>query len=221
LTSDAWWKFWGWGKNEAEQRRLMSDSRGYDTWLFPDGRHIGVMCWCDGGNSVLARHPQDLDKGIEKSDVFNGGYSNVIGGMSIMVMKIDVVERKPVSGTYMASHVIPHAEDRWGRMYIGKQMGRRHAPPTVTDHFGLGAEISHGGLFVLDTDLKTNIFHAAIGGTGSSQQKTGAIAIHGNLAIIGGFTDASSMSCVNAVQDSKGAACDALVAVVRLWPQGG
>ncbi|MFW5752741.1 MAG: FHA domain-containing protein, partial [Planctomycetota bacterium] len=221
LTSDAGWKFWGWGKNEAEQRRLMSDSRGYDTWLFPDGRHIGVMCWCDGGNSVLARHPQDLDKGIEKSDVFNGGYSNVIGGMSIMVMKIDVVERKPVSGTYMASHVIPHAEDRWGRMYIGKQMGRRHAPPTVTDHFGLGAEISHGGLFVLDTDLKTNIFHAAIGGTGSSQQKTGAIAIHGNLAIIGGFTDASSMSCVNAVQDSKGAACDALVAVVRLWPQGG
>ena len=128
------------------------------------------MCWTDGGNSVLGRDPQDLDKNIAKSELFKGAYSNVLGGMSTMVMKVHVPSRKAVSATYMSSHVFNHAIDAWGRLYAGKQMSRKWASANQQDHFGLGAEVNGSGLFVLDDDLRTNIFHAMVGGTSATRQ---------------------------------------------------
>ena len=50
------WHLWGHAVGDVKGQKLGADSRCYSAWAMPGGR-VGVQCWTDGGNSVLAKDP--------------------------------------------------------------------------------------------------------------------------------------------------------------------
>jgi|GEM_PF-3445314 len=215
LTSTAGWKLWGWNYEQVAEGTkgirwgpLMADSRGYDVWLMPEGR-IGVLCWTDGGNSVLTRDPRDLKKAndaIEQGGSFRSGP----GGMGTMFMLIDAATGTPLSGTFLRSHVTNRVVDAFGRVYLPKPM------EGATTLGGATAEAG-GGLFVLRPDLRQPELNVRLGAGAADGGKEGfgVLALHDNLLILGGTSNNPALPGPGGAKHGGGQ--NGFVCVLRLW----
>ena len=215
LKSSAGWKFWGQSYTQVREQTenvrwgpLMSDSRGTRFWLMPDGL-IGAKFWCDGGNTVLTRHPMDLSKPnpIEQMDPFKSSP----GGMGSLYLLIDPNGSEPTiqGGTFVNTHVTNHVIDQWGRMYLPK--GIR------TTNLAFGSSAGKGGLFVLDEKLTKSVVNLRFGG--SDKEIFGHITLEDNILVLGGRTSSKDIILKNAVQEKHGGGqYDGWLAIIKLWP---
>lgn len=212
------WTLWGHAVQDAIDLKLTADSRCYQAWGMPQGR-IGVQCWTDGGNSVLAKDPRDL-----KSAGFNpvwaqGAYQNSAGGMSSLYALIDTNNGgSVVSGTFVASHVPVLAVDAWGRVYLARTGSSRSGGPGPSNPFNQAATAS-SGVLALSESLKTALFHARIGGNCAGQQYFTVAALRENLLVLGGTTCAADLQTTQAPQPQHGGDQDAMLAILELWPR--
>ena len=181
------------GTNGLRWGPLMADSRGYQVWLMPDG-HIGAQFWTDGGNSVLTRDPWDLTKPnpIEKMSAWQSSS----GGMASLYLRIDPTGSEPriVGGTFVRSHVTHLAVDPWGRVYLPRAIRHRDASSPPSAYEGQNANAG-GGLMVLGPNLLRPEFNRRLGGgkQGDGQETFGRIAISGNILLLGGTTNSTSL----------------------------
>jgi hypothetical protein len=209
------WALWGHSVNDITAKHLGADSRCYQAWAMPSGR-VGVQCWTDGGNSVLAKEPRDLDSPGFDPSWARGAYQRSAGGMSSMYALIEPRDGGSVlSGTFIARHVSPLVADPWGRTYVAATAASRSGGAGPSNPFGQD-DSTDAGFFVLDPSLKDVIFNARIGGS-CGQQRFGVIALKDNLLALGGTTCAADVATVNAAQSSHGGGQDGLVAIIRLW----
>ena len=215
LRSSAGWQFWGHSHKEVIDQTskvrwgpLMSDSRGYDVWLMPNGL-IGAKFWCDGGNAILTRNPMDLSKPnpIESMSPFKKDS----GGMASLFLLINPNGSTPTieGGTFVNTHITHHAIDQWGRMYLPK--GIR------TKNLSFGSSAGKGGLFVLDEKLTNSVVNMRFGGSGN--EVLGRIALQDNILVMAGRTASKDLITKNAVQEKHGGGeYDGWLVVLRLWP---
>lgn len=210
------WALWGHAGADIESSNLGADSRCYQAWGMPNG-HIGVQCWTDGGNSVLAKDPRDLSQGSSWSQ---GAYQSGAGGMSSLYALVDPRDGgRVVSGTFVASHVHKVAVDGWGRVYVANPVASRSSQRGVEDVFGLGQDVG-SGVAILAPTLKDVLFNARVGGEcGKAQgsQGFGAIALRDNILVLGGTTCGGAWAQRNPVQQEPGLGQDGLIAIIRLW----
>lgn len=192
VASSAGWQLWGWSHSEAEPKSLMADSRLYRLWLRPDGL-LGGLGWTDGGNTVFARHPQDLNRG--------GGMKGFGKGARIALFTIDpdqegaLVQHRVVGGT-----VPQHEADPWGNLWLS------------------GTLSIHAGFAVIDEQLRT----AGGAALGSSEvqgvrARCPVMVQHGRYLILGGHSNAPRIRGIKHYQDRSGGDADALMAVVEMW----
>jgi hypothetical protein len=211
------WALWGHAGAEIEAASLGADSRCYQAWGMPGGK-IGVQCWTDGGSSVLVKGPRDLTTpGFDPAWAADS-YQRSAGGMSSMYAVVDPREGgSVVSGTFMARHVSPLVTDAWGRVYIASTASRRNADPEIMNPFEQDPD-DDAGVSALDPTLREVILNARLGGRcEGGSQRFGAIALRGNLLVLGGTTCADDVRVVNAAQAISGGGQDGLVAIIRLW----
>lgn len=211
------WALWGHAGADIEAASLGADSRCYQAWGMPNGQ-IGVQCWTDGGNSVLARDPRDLKQGSSWSQ---GAYQSGAGGMSSLYALVDPSDGgRVVSGTFVASHVHKVAVDGWGRVYVANPVSSRSNPSRgVEDVFGVGEEVG-SGLAILAPTLKDVLFNARVGGACAKAQGSqgfGSIALRDNILVLGGTTCGGDWAQRNPVQQAPGQGQDGLIAIIRLW----
>lgn len=215
LTSSAGWKMWGWSHSDVAEGTkgvrwgpLMADSRGYDVWLMPQGR-IGVLCWTDGGNSVLTRDPRDLN--TANVVVEQGGERGSSGGMATLFMLIDPSDGSPVSGTFVRSHVTPRTIDAWGRVILPRALdGAKPLAPSASD--------AGGGITVLDSDLRRTVVNLRIGGgTANGKEEFGVLAVHDRWLVLGGTTAADLPALGGGAKRMADDGQDAFFCVLRLW----
>ncbi|MEM6785897.1 MAG: hypothetical protein AAF928_22060 [Myxococcota bacterium] len=209
------WALWGHAVADAQDASLGADTRCYRAWGMPFGR-IGVMCWTDGGNSVLARDPRNLMTDPGWTD---GAWQRSAGGMSSLLALVDPSDGgRVVSGTFMAAHVGHLTVDAWGRVYMGRVARSRDGGDDPSDTFGVGAETGASGVLILDEGLQRPLFNARLGGTcEDGAQHFNALAVHDGILVMGGTTCAADLGTIHAVQPTPGGGQDAMVAVVRLW----
>lgn len=212
------WALWGHAVQDAIDRKVTADSRCYQAWGMPQGR-IGVQCWTDGGNSVLAKDPRDLSLPGFNPAWAQGAYQNSAGGMASLYALIDPNNGGSViSGTFVASHVPVLAVDAWGRVYLARTGSSRSGNPGPTNPFNQ-ATSANSGLLALSTSLKTALFHARIGGDCSGgQQYFTVAALRNNLLVLGGTTCASNLQTTQAPQTQHGGDQDGFLAILQLWP---
>jgi len=217
LTSSAGWKLWGWTHNQvAEEHKgvrfgpLMADSRGYDLWLMPDG-NLGVLCWTDGGNSVLTRDPRDLEK-INEAIEGPGTWRTTPGGMASMFMLIDGDSGTPLSGTFVKSHVTNRVVDAWGRVYLPRPLEGATAMAEA-------AATANGGLFVLSPDLRRPEVNIRLGGGPANGGHEGfaVLALKDNMLVMGGTTNSLNPPTIHTLQTTPGGAQDGFICVMKLW----
>jgi hypothetical protein len=214
------WSLWGHAVMDVLDRNLGADSRCYQAWAMPDG-HVGVQCWTDGGNSVLAKEPRDLDSPGFNPSWAAGSFQPSAGGMSSLYARIDPRDGgSVVSGTFAASHVAAVAVDPWGRVYVARVASSRSGGGDPQNPFAQ-AESATSGVLVLDPTLRQVLFNARIGGACSGEgtvQAFGSIAVREDgLLILGGSTCAPDLGTTSAAQASHGGGQDGMVAVLRLW----
>lgn len=210
------WLLWGHAAQDIQNADLGADSRCYQMWAMPNGR-LGVQCWTDGGNSVLARAPRDLAESAAwpREDA----YQRSAGGMSSMYALVNPADGGSVeSGTFVAEHVSPLAVDPWGRVYVAHTARSRSRSLGPDNPFGQ-SEDSNAGFFVLGSDLNAPIFNARIGGspTEGGRQRFGHIVLRDNILVLAGTTSAPILNAVRPFQDEHGGGQDGLLAIVRLW----
>ena len=215
LTSSAGWKLWGWsheqitlGTKGVRWGPLMADSRGYDVWLMPEG-HIGVLCWTDGGNSVLTRDPRDLQKANDAVEQ-GGSFRANAGGMSTLFMLVDASTGTPLSGTFLRSHVTNRVVDAYGRVYLPK-------PFEGASALGGAANDAGGGLFVLRPDLRQPELNVRLGAGALEGGKEGfaVLALSDNLLILGGTSNNPALPAP--AGSTRGSGQDGFITVLRLW----
>ena len=208
------WALWGHAVADAEDRSLGADTRCYQAWGMPEGR-IGVQCWTDGGNSVLAKDPRDLDADPTWNE---GSWQRSAGGMSSLLALVDPSDGgRVVSGTFLNSHVSHLTVDPWGRVYLGRTATSRDGGNDPTDAFGLGAS-GGAGLLAFDENLQQPLLNARIGGTcDDGEEFFNALVVHEGVLLMAGTTCASDLITTNAVQADHGGGQDAMIARVRLW----
>ena len=208
------WSLWGHAVADVIDKGLGADSRCYQAWAMPDGR-LGVQCWTDGGNSVLAKDPRDLDRGSSWSE---DTYMESAGGMASLYALIDPKEGGQVlSGTFIARHVSVLAADPWGRVVVADLAARRHGDDARSNPFGQ-PEDARAGFFVLDAELRAPIANILLGGScQGGSERFGAIALQDGVLALAGTTCAKDLKTVNAAQPNAGGGQDGFLAVVRLW----
>ena len=208
------WALWGHAVDDIKDKRLGADSRCYGAWAMPKGR-LGVQCWTDGGNSVLAKDPRDLGRGAMWTQ---GAYMSGAGGMASLYALVDPKEGGQVlSGTFIARHVSPLIADPWGRVIVADVATRRNAGDDITNPFGQHEEAG-AGFFVLDPELRTPLLNVVLGGDcKDGKQRFGAIALQGGLLALAGTTCAGDLAVVTPAQDKAGGGQDGFLAIVRLW----
>lgn len=213
------WTLWGHAVQDAIDLQLTADSRCYQAWGMPQGR-IGVQCWTDGGNSVLAKDPRDLKVAGFNPVWAQGAYQHSAGGMSSMYALIDTNNGgSVVSGTFVASHVPVLAVDAWGRVYLARTGSSRSGGPGPSNPFNQAATAS-SGVLALSESLKAPLFHARIGGNCSGgQQYFTVAALRDNLLVLGGTTCAADLQTAQAPQSQHGGDQDAMLAILELWPR--
>ena len=215
LTSSAGWKLWGWSHEQVAEGTkgirwgpLMADSRGYDLWLMPEGR-IGVLCWTDGGNSVLTRDPRDLGKANDAIEQ-GGAFRTNAGGMATMFLLVDGADGTPLSGTFLRGHVTNRVVDAYGRVYLPKAFDGATA-------LGEAASDAGGGLFVLRPDLRQPELNVRLGAGAveGGKEGFGVIALSDNLLVLGGTSNNPALPA--AAGTTRGGGQDGFVTVLRLW----
>ena len=224
LKSSAGWHDWDFSWSDCVNSCVIADSRGYDLWLSARGEIAG-MWWTDGGDTPMKRDPKDVSK--ESSELFKGSFGTDPGGMGTLFFRADPVTGNVLSGTWLATHVVFHTHDDWGRVYLTKAIAKRYGVsdnPDPKNPFGMSTKAS-SGLMVLTSDLRQPEMNAYIGGdpatcadTMNGIQILGAIQRRGNLVVLGGTTCATDFATsANAVQKKHGGGQDAFIAVVKLW----
>lgn len=214
------WSLWGHAVADVMAADLGADSRCYQAWAMPDG-DVGVQCWTDGGNSVLAKEPRDLSSPGFDPSWAAGSFQRSAGGMSTLYARIDPTNGgSVVSGTFVASHVAHLTVDDWGRVYVGQVASSRSGGGDPSNPFGQ-SDSAGSGLFVLEPELRQPVLNARIGGTcggDGSVQAFSSIAIRGGLLVAGGTTCAPDLATTaSAVQREHGGGQDGMIAIVRLW----
>jgi hypothetical protein len=215
------WALWGHAVQDAIDRGVTADSRCYQAWAMPQGR-VGVQCWTDGGNSVLAKDPRDLSVSGFNPDWAKGAYQPSAGGMSSMYALIDPTGGGSVlSGTFVASHVVQLAVDAWGRVYLARTgTSRSGGASALPQNPFQQAESATSGFLALSADLKQALFHARLGGNcQGGQQLFATAALRDNLLVLGGTTCAPDLPTRNAPQAQFGGDHDAMLAIIQLWPK--
>ena len=196
-----------------------ADTRCYQAWLMPDDR-VGVQCWTDGGNSVLAKEPRDLSSPGWDPSWAEGSYQRSAGGMSSMYALVDPDEGGfVVSGTFVASHVYNLLVDPWGRVVVARTATSRSGGAPPTNPFDQAEEAS-SGFMVLSSDLSEVLVNVRIGGVCSgsgTRQDFAALALEDGVLVLGGSTCASDLATFNAAQESHGGDQDGMLAIVRLY----
>lgn len=224
LTSSAGWKNWDFGWTDCVNACAIADSRGYDVWLSARGEIAG-MYWTDGGDTPMKRDPHDVNKA--KAAFLEGSFGTDPGGMGTLFFRVDPTRGEVLSGTWLASHVLFHTHDDWGRVYVTKALKKRYGEstnPDPTNPFAMSTKAS-SGLMILGPDLRQPELNAYIGGdtatcadAANGVQVIGAIARKGNLVALGGTTCATDFpTSANAVQKKSGGGQDAFFVVVKLW----
>ena len=195
------WHVWGHAAADVMDRGLGADSRCYRAWAMAGG-HVGVQCWTDGGNSVLAKDPRDLDRGASWAE---GAYMGGAGGMASMYALVDPGDGgRVVSGTFVARHVAPLAVDPWGRVVVADVASRRHGDDQRANPFGQ-SDGANAGFFVLDAELRELLVNVVLGGEcEGGTQRFGAIALRGGLLALAGTTCAEDLATVSPAQPSAG-----------------
>ncbi len=214
------WTLWGHAVADVQDRNLGADSRCYRAWGMP-GDLIGVQCWTDGGNSVLAKDPRDLDRVGFTPSWSRENYQRSAGGMASLYALVDPRDGGAVvSGTFVAAHVAPLAVDLFGRVYLAGALSSRDGGPLSEADDALGFGGRGGGLAVLDESLSAVLFNTAIGGTGCGEdgrQGFGAIAIRGGRLALGGTTCAAELATTLPAQAGPGGGQDGFVVILDLW----
>lgn len=211
------WALWGHAAQDVVDKSLGADGRCYQAWGMPDG-HIGVQCWTDGGNSVLAKDPRDLNVPGFDPEWAKGAFQKSAGGMSSAYVLVDPRDGgRAVSGTFAASHVGKLTVDPWGRVYVARVASSRSGGGDPQNPFAQDASAS-SGLFVLDPTLKSALFNARIGGAcQGGKQAFAAIALEGDKLALAGTTCATNLATKNAVQASSGGGQDGFFVLLKLW----
>lgn len=212
------WGLWAHAAVDVQERALGADSRCYRAWAMPAGA-LGLQCWTDGGNSVLAKDPRDLASPGFDPAFAQGAFQSSPGGMASLYALIDPSGQGALlSGTFVASHVAPLAVDAWGRVYVAQTtQSRSTSADDIANPFQQSTE-AESGFFVLDPSLKQMLANLRIGGDcDGGMQAFGSIALRGNLLALGGTTCAPDVPTRNAAQSQHGGGQDGLLAIVRLW----
>lgn len=210
------WALWGHAVADVMAANLGADTRCYQAWLMP-GDRVGVQCWTDGGNSVLAKEPRDLGSPGFDPSWASGSYMRSPAGMATAYALIDPTGGgSVVSGTFVASHVANVAVDPWGRVIVARTATSRSGGAPPTNPFGQ-AEVGSGFL-VLSPDLRDVLANIRIGGdcTGGTQS-FGSLAIRDGILVLGGTSCATDVATANAAQASHGGGQDGLMAIIRLY----
>lgn len=217
-TDDRLWILWGHAVADATDGGHTADSRCYQAWAMPQG-NVGVQCWTDGGNSVLAKDPRDLSVPGYNPTWAAGSYQHSAGGMSSMYALVDPSDGgRVLSGTFMANHVTVLAVDEWGRVYLARTVGSRSGGADPTNPFGQAGSAS-SGFATLSATLADVLSNMRIGGTNcdGGKQAFGSIAYRDGTLALAGTTCAPDLATVNAAQSSHGGGQDGMLAVIKLW----
>lgn len=232
VRSSAGWQLWGFSHARAQAHALMADSRAYDLWPMPGGL-VGVMCWTDGGNSVLVWDPKDPSRRLE---ALRRGFLGGIGGVGTYYYQIDPKrEGEIVHATGVYGPRAQRAVDAWGRVYLPFAQDRGAAPQ---DALGMGGL---AGVSVLSPDFSRLELNTRLGGMTADErppasprgerrpdrqpngmawahERLGAIALRGNVLVLGGTTAARGLKTTdNAPHKVPGGNQDGLLIVLQLW----
>lgn len=211
------WSLWGHAVADVMAADLGADTRCYQAWLMPND-HVGVQCWTDGGNSVLAKEPRDLTSSGFDPSWAAGSYMRSPAGMATSYALVDPrAGGSVVSGTFVASHVSNLLVDPWGRVIVARTATSRSGGAPPTNPFDQAETGS--GFLVLSSDLREVIANVRIGGTTCEDgtQSFGSLALRDGVLVLGGTTCAPDLATRNAVQDDHGGGQDGMLAVVRLY----
>lgn len=218
-SNERLWSLWGHAADDVTSKNLGADSRCYQAWSMPGG-NVGVQCWTDGGNSVLAKDPRNLDSPGFDPAWAKGAYQKSAGGMSSAYVLVDPRDGgRAVSGTFVASHVARLVADPWGRVYVARVGGSRSGGAGPTNPFGQDDSAS-SGLMVLGPTLQDVVYHVRLGGNCAGEitkQTFGAIALEGGKLALAGTTCATNVVTKNAVQAANGGGQDGFFVLSQLW----
>lgn len=210
------WGLWGHAVADVMAASLGADTRCYQAWLMPNDR-VGVQCWTDGGNSVLAKEPRDLGSPGFDPSWAAGSYMRSPAGMATSYALVDPSDGgSVVSGTFVASHVANLLVDPWGRVIVARTATSRSGGAPPSNPFDQAETGS--GFLVLSADLREVIANVRIGGNNceGGAQSFGSLALRDGVLVLGGTTCAPDLRVQNAVQTTSGGGQDGMIAIVRL-----
>jgi len=215
-STERLWSLWGHAVADVTAAKLGADTRCYQAWAMPGG-NVGVQCWTDGGNSVLAKEPRELSSPGFDPSWARGAYQKSAGGMSSAYVLVDPRNGgRAVSGTFVASHVAALVADPWGRVYVAKTGGSRSGGAGPENVFGHDASAA-SGLMVLGPTLKDVVFHTRLGGACAERQAFAAVALQGSTLALAGTTCATNLATKNPVQADSGGGHDGFFVMLKLW----
>jgi hypothetical protein len=217
LGEERLWSLWGHAVADVVAADLGADTRCYQAWLMPNDR-VGVQCWTDGGNSVLAKEPRDLGSPGFDPSWAAGGYMRSPAGMATSYALVDPRDGgSVVSGTFVASHVANLVVDPWGRVIVARTATSRSGGAPPSNPFDQAETGS--GFLVLSADLREVIANVRIGGNNceGGTQSFGSLALRDGVLVLGGTTCAPDLNVQNAVQAAAGGGQDGMIAIVRLY----
>lgn len=211
------WSLWGHAVADVMAASLTADTRCYQAWLMPNDL-VGVQCWTDGGNSVLAKEPRDLGSSGFDPSWASGSYMRSPAGMATSYALVDPSDGgHVVSGTFVASHVANLLVDPWGRVIVARTATSRSGGAGPTNPFDQAETGS--GFLVLSADLRDVLANVRLGGTNcdGGTQSLGSLALRDGVLVLGGTTCAPDLATRNPVQRDPGAGQDGMLAIVRLY----
>lgn len=217
LGEERLWSLWGHAVADVMAADLGADTRCYQAWLMPND-HVGVQCWTDGGNSVLAKEPRDLGSSGFDPSWAAGSYMRSPAGMATSYALVEPRNGgSVVSGTFVASHVANLIVDPWGRVIVARTATSRSGGAPPTNPFDQAETGS--GFLVLSPDLRDVIANVRIGGNTceGGTQSFGSLALQDGVLALGGTTCAPDLATRNAVQADHGGGQDGMLAIVRLY----
>ncbi len=130
--------------------------------------------------------------------------------MATLFMVIDPETGRPVSGTFVRSHVTNRAVDRFGRVYLPTHSAGTPLKPSPAD--------AGAGLYVLDQHLQKSLANLRIGGgTANGEEAFSVLAIHDRWLVLGGTTAAALPALGGGAKRADGDLQDAFICVLQLW----
>lgn len=207
VESTAGWTMWGWAFSTCEQHSLMADSRCYEVWPIANGKY-GALVWTDGGNTTLARNPQDISKRQSVGGVGFGKHPR----LAFAVINADNGSIESMTA-YFGNPPL-NAIDPWGRMVTGGDFKRR-AGVTVLSSRDLSLEINMG---LAGHKWGEDRPSDPAGQRRYVNTRVHSFVLHDNIVAVGGVTEVRSLSGArNHVQQRSGGDGDAFLYVGRLW----